>query len=426
MASTNTTPRIIALAARISESVAALQDQLDSKGLSSPSFDENSPEMLPAEVAHLQDAVLDATSELHEMLLSPMSLLFKLGAISNMVIIDTVCRFHIADMVPAGGQISYGDIARQASLDEGIVRRTLRNAMTMRIFQETPDGMVAHTKVSRFLAIPYIKAWASVGAQDGWPACTRVVDAMQKWPGSGEPNETGFSLANNTDKSIYEVLEADKTRAMRFAASMKAMDHFPGYSIDSVPKAYDWASLGNAYIIDMGGSHGHVAIEIAKNFKDTKILVQDMAMVVESAVVPDELKPRVQFMAHSLFEPQPVQADVYFFRMIFHNWSDKYALRILRAQVPALRPGSTILIQDCVMPKPGVVASWIERDMRAMDMNMGSTFNARERELDEWKALFAAADERFVLRRVIEPERSMVAILEIVWDPSNCRESLKA
>ena len=49
---------------------------------------------------------------------------------------------------------------------------------------------------------------------------------------------------------------------------------------------------------------------------------------------------------------------------------------------------------------------------------MATFFNARERYLDEWNALLAAADERFVLRRVVKPEESLFSILEIVWDPS--------
>ena len=53
-----------------------------------------------------------------------------------------------------------------------------------------------------------------------------------------------------------------------------------------------------------------------------------------------------------------------------------------------------------------------------MDLNMATFFNARERYLDEWNALLAAADERFVLRRVVKPEESLFSILEIVWDPS--------
>lgn len=46
--------------------------------------------------------------------------------------------------------------------------------MPMRIFQEPEPDMVAHTKISKFLRIPYINAWVSVGAREGWPACTKV------------------------------------------------------------------------------------------------------------------------------------------------------------------------------------------------------------------------------------------------------------
>jgi hypothetical protein len=82
MASPSTTPRIVELAAQISESVAQLQEQLADQGAPAPSFAEGSPENLPADVSHLKDAVLDATAELHELLLDPLTLLFKFAAVS--------------------------------------------------------------------------------------------------------------------------------------------------------------------------------------------------------------------------------------------------------------------------------------------------------------------------------------------------------
>jgi hypothetical protein len=145
--------------------------------------------------------------------------------------------------------------------------------------------------------------------------------------------QKGFSLYNNTDKTIYEVLSCDPTRAKHFANSMKSFDHFPGYASGEVPKAYDWSSLGSVKMVDVEGSKGHISMEVAKRFLNMKIIVQDMAMVVIGAEVgvSDELKDRIEFMAHSLFEPQSVEADVYFFRMVFYNWSDKYAVNILKA-----------------------------------------------------------------------------------------------
>lgn len=42
--------------------------------------------------------------------------------------------------------------------------------------------------------------------------------------------------------------------------------------------------------------------------------------------------------------------------------------------------------------------------------------NAKERELEEWKALFSQADERFVFKGVFQPEGSRLSLLEVVWE----------
>ncbi len=89
MASLNTTPRIVELAAQISTSVAQLQEQLSAQGAPTPSFAEDNPETLPANVSHLKDAVLDATAELHELLLDPILLLFKFASVSLPLTLDS-------------------------------------------------------------------------------------------------------------------------------------------------------------------------------------------------------------------------------------------------------------------------------------------------------------------------------------------------
>ncbi|GAP92082.1 putative sterigmatocystin 8-O-methyltransferase [Rosellinia necatrix] len=417
MAPSGTTPRIVALAAKISSSVAELQDSLSAQGVESPSFAEDSPQYLPPDVSHIRDDVLDATAELHELLLEPLMLLYKFAGVSNLISIDAICRFHILDAVPSGGQASFEDIAEKTGLDKTLVRRLLRHAISMRILREPEAGIVAHTKISKFLAIPYINSWVKFESNDTWPAIPKVAEAIEKWPSSEEANQTGFALVND-GKSVFDVLSTDPARAMRFAGGMKSLDHVPGCADAAVATAYDWSSLGNVLIVNVGGSRGQVAIDLASKFENVKLLVQDSAMVIEGAGsgVPSELKERVQFMKHELFEQQTVRADVYFFRMVIRNWGDKYAVGILKAQVPALRPGAKILIQDACMPEPDAIPLWRERVMRAVDLSVKCYFNSRERYLDEWKSLLAAADERFVLHQVFEPKDSLLSVLEVHWD----------
>jgi hypothetical protein len=183
---------MVQLAASISEAVAKLQEALQAKGVASPSFDEDAPISLPKETIGLQDAILDATSELYDMLLEPMDLLFQQGAVSfpplfperrrdantpqhnNMVCLQTISRHNIAAVVPAGGQASFSEIAAKTGLSTSMVRRILRHAMTLRIFREPKPGMVAHTQTSRWLASPATNAWMSTASEEMWPAAVKV------------------------------------------------------------------------------------------------------------------------------------------------------------------------------------------------------------------------------------------------------------
>jgi hypothetical protein len=70
---------------------------------------------------------------------------------------DAVCRFLIVDMIPPDGQSSSKEISKKSGLDEALVRCLVRHAMTMRMPREPEPGMVAHTKIFKFMTIPYIK-----------------------------------------------------------------------------------------------------------------------------------------------------------------------------------------------------------------------------------------------------------------------------
>lgn len=154
---------------------------------------------------------------------------------------------------------------------------------------------------------------------------------------------------------------------MRFAGGMKSLDHVPGCGDAFVAKSYDWSSLGDVRIVNVGGQRGSVAIDLASKYENLNLLVQDAPPIIQGAdsTVPDSLKDRVQFMPHELFGTQTEKADVYFFRMVLRCWGDQYAVKILKAQIPALRLGAKILIQDAVLPEPGSATPlWRQRVQR--------------------------------------------------------------
>lgn len=77
-----------------------------------------------------------------------------------------------------------------------------------------------------------------------------------------------------------------------------------------------------------------------------------------------ELKERVTFEEHDFFAPQTVQADVFYFRWTLRNWADKYCVLALKAQIPMLKPGARVIIQDVIMPEPGAAPLWKEKNAR--------------------------------------------------------------
>jgi hypothetical protein len=133
--------------------------------------------------------------------------------------------------------------------------------------------------------------------------------------------------------------------------------------------------------------------------------------------LPKELSNKIEFMPHDFFTEQPVQhADVYFFRWIFHNWSDKYCTQILRNLIPALKNGARIVINDNVLPEPGVLPIWREEKLISMDLTMLELGNAKERDLDGWAKLFVEAESRFRFIGGKPPVGSSLWILEPIWE----------
>ncbi|KAI0456386.1 sterigmatocystin 8-O-methyltransferase [Xylaria acuta] len=416
-------PRFVQLAQMISSSASRLQEILVAYNAPFPSFDNGGPFQLPKEASNVQDVLIDAAAELHDLLLDPISLLHIHGAHTSMICFQAITRFGIASMVPENGQASYEEIAQQTCLTEPVLRRVLQAAMTVRMFREPEPGMVAHTKISRLLLDPQMNDWLGSHAEEGWPSALKMVSALEKWPKSQEPNESGFSLANNTSASIYDVLASDPRRVQRFANFMKISSSSYDYDVVHVIDNYDWGSLGTATVVDVGGSQGHVGTQLAKHFSNLRIVVQDVESVVAGAdsKVPEDLKGRVCFEAHDFFEPQTVVHDVFFLRLILHNWTDKYGVCILRALVPGLRHGSRVIIMDACMKAQGVLPLWREKIFRKVDMMMGVLLNARERTYGEWKSLLTDADPRFVLTEVIEPQDSSLALIDVRWnDPEAC------
>lgn len=99
--------------------------------------------------------------------------------------------------------------------------------------------------------------------------------------------------------------------------------------------------------------------------------------------------------------------------MILHDWAKPDAAKILSHIAAAMSADSTLLIMDTILPDPGEVPVTVERVLRVRDLAMMQGFNSKERTLDDWTELLAAADEGLLLADVKQPAKSHMSLLTV-------------
>ncbi|KAH6664209.1 sterigmatocystin 8-O-methyltransferase precursor [Halenospora varia] len=413
--------RIVALAKEIEANTTKLDEYFAKNSLPPPSFEEDVPLMyqFPPDIAVTQEALSAAIDELSWLNQGPIQTIVA-KSFATSVGLKTILKYNIHNLVPLETGTTFLELADKTGVPVKKLTRLLRHGMTDHFLREPTPGHVKHTIATKALVLmPTLATWAQMGMYEVGPAKMRIVDAVAKWPESEEPQHAGFCLANNTDKPMFEFFEEHPDRMSRFKDAMNFLQTFPGLENSYVLKGFDWASLGKATIVDVGGSHGLVSIDIAKNFPELRFIVQDLPKVIEDAKakVPAELADRVTFMAHDFFTNQPVKdADIYYFRWILHDWSDKYCIKILKALIPALKPGARIILSERCLEPPCTLPLLQEKWNRDSDITMMATANSQERDQDDWEELFRITDPKFKLEEIKRMEGAKLDLIMVRWD----------
>ncbi|KAK4451383.1 S-adenosyl-L-methionine-dependent methyltransferase [Podospora aff. communis PSN243] len=418
--------RIAELAALIQEKTTVLDEYYAAHNLPSPSFDESYPAVvqLPKDIEAARDVVTEANDELSALLKGPVSsIYYDIARTSMFCSVGAIAKFNLANSFPPNTTTTFAQMAAFSNLPVSAVQRLVRHAIAYHVFAEPTKGTVAHTSMSQAIAtFPHLADAIEMFRDIMWPTAPRLADAIERWPGSEEPTETAFNLAQHTELGFWAYKAAHPEKTARFAAAMAFMTKKPGREMEFLLDNVDWASSltppeanGSGLIVDVGGSYGFIALGLAPRLPSAKFIVQDQPNVIAGA--PKDADPRVEFQVHDFLTEQPVVgADVYIFRQIFHDWTDSGCRKILSAMIPALKPGARIIINDSIMPAPGTVSPAKEAVLRHSDLMMWRMFNAKERDEDDWRAVVEGTDKRFKILRVFTPPGTYLGIVEIVWE----------
>ncbi|KAL8790012.1 MAG: hypothetical protein Q9195_006561 [Heterodermia aff. obscurata] len=374
------------------------------------------------EVLDAKADLVQAASDLSLLVLGPATYLTALAySVSrvptryhDITALSVVLEFNIHTAIPLHGDISFSSLSHIVGFNATRLERILRLLFVRKVFSESRPGYVAHTPVSRQLVQnPDLAAFLGHCTGEAFPSAAALTSTLKAHPFSELPSNAPFNLAFATSDPLFTFLTKNPTRFDRFNLGMAGISQAAGRSAAQVVEGYDWARLGTgATVVDVGGGNGHISIALAEAYPSLKLVVQDLPDAVNAGKLslPSSLASRVEFQAHDMFNVNPVQgAEVYYLRHILHDWPDSHAILILRALVPALRPGSKVLVSDSVIPPAGVLHPQDEKWVRYLDMQMMVLHNARERTEEDFANLFQQADKRLVLEKVWRKGESAAA-----------------
>jgi len=361
---------LTALAEEALEHAKALDAHLSSQGLPVTSFMHDSLANLPSNLTYRREGLINASQALKQLAQGPSGVFTELTwSCADEISLGAVYDYQLAKRVPLEGSATFAEIAKASCLSEDLVERVLRHSMSNHIFFEDPPGHVVHTASSRELATdPDLNDTIGVQLRETWQAAGKTRDAIVKYSGSEEPGDTAFGLANEPGVATFEYLSRYPERARRFGGAMRYYGKFEGWDLKHLVHGYDWGSLDHpgALFVDVGGGQGSVARAIADSTEKMRFIVQDLAGTTQDGQkeLPEKLKDRVSFMEHDFFTPQPIKgAAVYFFRWILHDWSDKYALRILQSLIPEMTERSQVILYEWELAD-GPETRWTEKQAR--------------------------------------------------------------
>ncbi|GLA09588.1 hypothetical protein AnigIFM60653_011919 [Aspergillus niger] len=276
--------RIEFLATTIADSVQQLRILLAQHGIEEPSFSATcSPSLaLPPHVEAARNALLHAACEIQDLLLDPADLLRSYASHAYLIALHFIQEFNIAHLVPPNGIISFAALFTQCNVPEADVRCLVRHAMTICVFDEPAENEVAHTRASMLLRQEGFHGWIGSTCTNSWPGAIRTVEALKRFPGSEELNESGFALANN-GLVLYDVLSQSPTRAATFAASKRG--YISGAAMGMAPLVTSIQPLlstlpADSVVVDVGGAQGDISFALVAAFPHLRFIVQDLPGVI--------------------------------------------------------------------------------------------------------------------------------------------------
>jgi hypothetical protein len=224
-----------------------------------------------------------------------------------------------------------------------------------------------------------VHGWAlMIGRPMHWNTWSSLVESIRT-------GENTFRLVHATDVWSYRA-----QRPEELAIFDGAMTSMSGGVDAAIIDAYDFGRFRE--VVDVGGGRGALLAAILSHHDAVRGVLFDQPKVVANAgTLLDRFGDRCRAVGGSFFGCVPDGADAYVLKAILHDWEDEDCVAILRVIRKSLPEDGLVLVLEHDLGGPNE-----NTPAKLSDLNMLVNPGGRERSVDEYAALFAAARLRYV------------------------------
>lgn len=302
----------------------------------------------------------------------------------------------IADHIATGLCTSH-DIAEAAGAHPAALYRLLRALAAIGVLREDEDRRFSLTPMGETLrsdAAQPLRPFATLTGQDYyWQTWGHLLHSVKT-------GENAFRAVHGVGSWMYRDQHPDQDAIFNLAMTANATLVDP-----AIVEAVDFDGFGR--IADIGGGQGSLLIAILRACPHVRAVLFDRPSVVTSAgsvLAAAGLDARCELAPGDMFESVPAECDAYLLKFVLHDWNDDEVVALLRVCRGAMAPGARLFVIERVIGRPN---SQLAAALSDLNMLVGP--GGRERTVEEFAALFNAADLR--LDHMVATRRDLSVIV---------------
>ncbi|KAF7596037.1 hypothetical protein BBP40_003817 [Aspergillus hancockii] len=266
-------------------------------------------------------------------------------------------------LAKATSPVPLNDLASLKPADPLLVERMMRLLVSSGFAEEPEPCQYLPTALSKEMTQRTSIGVVESNFLEFLPAIQKVPEYLELigYKNPEDPLFAPLQYTNNIKQDGFAWLCENPAALTRFNAFMEGQradrahwaDWFPiqEHILAGAHKGSDGTLL-----VDIGGGRGHDLLGFKQRLPEApgKLILEDLPAVVDEARSALDLEGNgIEAVGYDFFaQEQPVQgARVYYFRNIFHDWSDDKARLIIKNLVPAMERGySKVLMEEYILP----------------------------------------------------------------------------